>query len=270
MTTALQVIEAQAGEAPISLGIILGSGLGGLTDDVDNAVTIPFADIPGFPVSTVSGHAGALNIGEIAGRRVALVSGRAHYYEGGGAGVMRPVVETLHDMGAGALFLSNAAGSTRPEIGPGSLVVLRDHINFRGADPLIGEPSDARFVNLLNAYSPRLRALIRDVDPVPEGVYAWFSGPSFETPAEIDAVRMLGADLVGMSTVPECILARFFGMEVAAVSVVTNLAAGMAAHGPSHAETKREAALAEARFRALVRAFVAGYEPADKGQEVNA
>lgn len=255
--TAAEVIRARAGAGPVALGIVLGSGLGGLADEVEG-VRIPFADIPGFPVSTVSGHAGALVVGTLEGLRVALVAGRVHYYEGAGPAAMRPVLAALRDLGVRRLLLTNAAGSTREALPPGSLVALSDHIAFSGLNPLIGEPSDARFVDMVEAYSPALRARLRAAGGIPEGVYAWFSGPSFETPAEIRAIRVLGADLVGMSTVPEAILARFLGMEVAAVSVVTNYAAGMTGAALSHGETKAEAGKAAERFRALVRGFCRG------------
>lgn len=254
MTEAARILRAQAGDAPLEAALILGSGLGELAHEVEGPA-IPFADLPGFPVSTVSGHAGAVVVGVLEGRRVAALSGRVHFYEGGGADVMRPALETLAALGARRLLLTNAAGSTRDDLPPGSLVALSDHINLAGVNPLIGAQGDARFVNLVDAYSPDLRALLR-AQGLPEGVYAWFSGPSFETPAEIRAARTLGADLVGMSTVPECILARWLGIEVAAISLVTNYAAGMTGTALSHDETKREAAAAAARFRAVVRAFL--------------
>jgi purine-nucleoside phosphorylase len=162
-------------------------------------------------------------------------------------------------LGATAVLLTNSAGSTREDFGPGTLVAISDHINFSGANPLIGVEGDGRFVDMVDAYSPGLRARLRGAEAIPEGVYAWFSGPSFETPAEIRAIRKLGADLVGMSTVPEAILARYLGLEVAAVSLVTNLAAGMTGAGLSHDETKEEAAKAATRFKALVRNFVRSF-----------
>ncbi|WP_118137175.1 purine-nucleoside phosphorylase [Oceanicella sp. SM1341] len=255
LTAAAQQVSAAGGQ-PAAIGLVLGSGLGALADEVEEAQRFPFAELPGFPLSTVSGHAGELVLGRLDGVRVALVSGRVHAYEGGGAAVMRPVLETLRDLGVTDLLLTNSAGSTRAEWAPGSLVAIADHINLSGMNPLIGEETDARFLSMVDAYDPGLRARLGDI---PEGVYAWFSGPSFETPAEIRAVRALGADLVGMSTVPECILARFLGMRVAAVSVVTNLAAGMTGEALSHAETKSEAAKARARFRALVKDFVRSF-----------
>jgi purine-nucleoside phosphorylase len=263
MTAAARLVREATGGAPVRLGVVLGSGLGGLAAEVEGP-RFPFALLPGFPQSTVSGHAGELVVGLMEGVRVALLSGRVHAYEGGGAAVMRPVLETLRALGADTLLLTNSAGSTREDLPPGSLVAIADHINLSGLNPLIGEPTDARFVNLVDAYAPALRARLRAVAPMAEGVYAWFSGPSFETPAEIRMARAMGADLVGMSTVPECILARFLGMEVAAVSLVTNLAAGMTGAALSHEETKAEAAKAGLRFRALVRGFVRGFA-ADAG-----
>lgn len=254
MTAAAEILRARAGAEPVEVALILGSGLGGLADAVDG-VAVPYAELPGFPRATVSGHAGRMVIGRLEGRRVAVLAGRAHYYEGGGAAVMRPCLETLRALGTGTLVLTNAAGSTREDLPPGSLVAIADHINLAGANPLIGIEDDSRFVDMVDAYDPALRARLRSLG-LPEGVYAWFSGPSFETPAEIRMARLLGADLVGMSTVPECILARWLGIPVAAVSLVTNLAAGMSGTGLSHAETKREAAAAAARFEAVIRDFL--------------
>lgn len=254
------VIRNRAGAEAPTLGITLGSGLGTLTEAVTDAVEIPFADLPGFPVSSVSGHAGSILVGDLRGTRVALLAGRSHYYERGDAGAMATPVRTMAELGTGILALSNAAGSTRRHMGPGSLMVLNDHINFRGQDPLIGYPDDSRFIDMSNAYDPELRALLFDVtadqgSKLSEGVYAWFSGPSFETPAEIRAISMLGADAVGMSTVPETILARHAGMRVAAVSVITNFAAGMQAEPLSHEQTKRESARASERFKNLFAGF---------------
>lgn len=263
MSAAAAAVRARTALVP-KIGFVLGSGLGAMAEELDAAARFPFADLPGFPVSTVSGHAGALTLGLLEGVPVAMVAGRKHYYEAGDAAAMRPVLECLKALGAEILFLTNAAGSTRPEMGPGSLMMLSDHINFSGRDPLIGEAGDDRFVSMVDAYDPKLRMRLRwwaeeaEIE-LHEGVYAWFSGPSFETPAEIRAIRTLGADAVGMSTAPETILARRLGLAVVAVSVVTNLAAGMTGAALSHHETKAEAAKAEARFRALLRAFTGSF-----------
>ncbi|TYO91265.1 purine-nucleoside phosphorylase [Oceanicella actignis] len=260
MTQAAQIIREAAGDEPVRLGLVLGSGLGALAEEVEDAAAFAFSELPGFPVSGVSGHAGALSVGRLRGVRVALLSGRAHYYEKGDPAAMRTPIETLRALGAEAVLLTNSAGSTRADMPPGSLMIIRDHINFSGLNPLIGEEGDARFVNMVDAYDPELRARLHEAGAgLFEGVYAWFSGPSFETPAEIEAIRMLGADAVGMSTVPETILARRFGLRVAAVSVITNFAAGMTGQALSHDETKTEAARAQTRFRALVRHFVESF-----------
>ena len=263
MTEAADLIRAAAPE-PIRMGMVLGSGLGGLAEELTDPVAFPFDQLPGFPVSTVSGHAGALTVGRLRGTQVAVLSGRKHYYEAGDAAAMRTPLETFKALGAPFVFLTNAAGSTREAMGPGSLMALTDHINFSGRDPLIGLPGDDRFVSMVNAYDDKLRFRLKfwaDEAGIElhEGVYAWFSGPSFETPAEIDAIRMLGADAVGMSTAPETIICRHIGLEVVAVSCVTNYAAGMTGEALSHAETKSEAAKAEETFRTLIRAFVGSF-----------
>ena len=249
------------------LGIVLGSGLGSLADEVEGAISIAYQDLPGFPVPTVSGHVGRLVVGRLEGRRVALFQGRGHYYERGDARAMAVAIETFKRLGGKTLLLTNAAGGLREEWFPPALVSITDHINFVGANPLIGLHSDERFVPLTNAYDADLRTLLRHVAldaeiPLHEGVYMWFSGPSFETPAEIHAARLLGADLVGMSTVPEVILARLHGLRCLAVSLVTNFAAGLAGGDPSHAETKEVAALGSANFKQLLRAFIRAYQPA--------
>jgi purine-nucleoside phosphorylase len=244
-----------------SAAIILGTGLGGLADELTDTVSLPYADIPHFPLSRVSGHAGRLVAGTLAGSQVLLLQGRSHYYETGDAGAMRIQVALVAALGIPVLVLTNAAGSVHPDIRPGSLVAICDHLNLSGANPLLGDQTERRFVPLTDAYDPRLRELMQDAAHrsglvLPEGVYAWMSGPSFETPAEIRMVRILGGDLVGMSTVPEVILARYHGLRVAAVSVVTNLAAGIEGAVPSHQETKDVAAEAAGRFKRLLRAFM--------------
>ncbi|MFN3615063.1 MAG: purine-nucleoside phosphorylase [Rubrimonas sp.] len=258
--TAADAIRARAGAETPALAVVLGSGLGGLADRVEDAVSIPYADLPGFPRAGVTGHAGALVVGWLGGARVALLAGRAHYYEHGDPRVMRGAVEAMARLEIEALLLSNAAGSTRPAMGPGALGASSDHIAWSGLNPLIGEEGDARFVDMSRAYDADLLARLKGCDPdLHEGVYAWFSGPSFETPAEIRAVAMLGADAVGMSTVPETIFARYFGLRVAGVSVITNLAAGLSPVALSHAQTKAEADRAAERFEALAIRFAGGF-----------
>ena len=195
-------------------------------------------------------------IGDLEGARVAVFGGRAHYYESGRGDAMRLPLEVLKALGGERLILTNAAGSMHPDINPGDLMMLNDHINFSGLNPLIGEPTDARFVPMTEPYDPEICAALRaaaeaeDV-ALAEGVYAWYSGPSFETKAEIRAIRMLGADAVGMSTVPEVILARFLGLKVAAISTVTNKAAGLSDENISHEHTKAMAPLGAAKLERI-------------------
>lgn len=253
-------IRARAGDAPVRFGLVLGSGLGHLADAVAG-VAIDYADLPGFPHAGVAGHNPKLVIGDLEGVRVAVFGGRAHYYETGRADAMRLPIETLAALGAEALILTNAAGSLRADIAPGNLMMLSDHIAFSGLNPLIGESSSDRFVPLADAYDPALRVALAAAASaegvaLPEGVYAWFSGPSFETPAEIRAVGILGADAVGMSTVPEVILARFLGLRVAAVSNMTNMAAGLSDEALSHAHTIATAPQGAARLERVLRRFL--------------
>jgi xanthosine phosphorylase len=245
------------------LGLVLGSGLGALADAVEDAVAIDYAELPGFPRPGVAGHGGRLVLGRLSGLPVACLQGRHHVYEGGDPGAMRAPIRALRLAGAAALLITNAAGSLRPESPPGSLMAIADHVNMLGVNPLTG-PNDGevgpRFPSLREAYDPALRGLLRhcaaQLDlPLPEGVYLAAHGPSFETPAEIRAFRTLGADAVGMSTVPEVILARHCGLRVAAVSAITNLAEGMGAEPLSHEQTLRQAALAAGDLTRLVTAF---------------
>lgn len=259
---ALDALRAAAFSGPYACAIVTGTGLGRIAADLKDAASLDYENIPGFPGAGVSGHRGRLHRGRIAGRPVLVFEGRAHAYERGEAAAMRVPLACAKALGAKRLLLTNASGSLRPGIGPGSLVTITDHINLSGFNPLVGEGSDARFVPMTDAYDPALR---RHLDAAalscglefPAGIYAWFSGPSFETPAEVRMAGILGADLVGMSTVPEVILARFLGLPVAAVSVVTNLAAGIAGGAPRHEETKAVAARAAADLARLIRAFVA-------------
>lgn len=258
--TNLDLIHARAGAEPVRLGLILGSGLGHLAQAVDG-LAIPYADLAGFPHAGVSGHNPNLVIGTLEGVRVAVFGAREHYYENGNPAAMRPALELLKSLGAEALIATNAAGSLRADIKPGDLMLLSDHINFSGLNPLIGEATDARFVPMTAAHDPDLRAALRAAAlaegiALPEGVYAWYSGPSFETPAEIRAIKILGGDAVGMSTVPEVILARFLGLRVAAISTITNMAAGLSDEQISHDHTKAMAPLGAAKLERILRAFL--------------
>jgi len=226
--------------------LVLGSGLGSLVTKIENQKRFSYENLDGFPVSGVSGHAGELITGTIAGTNVIVLSGRTHYYEHGDAAAMRAPLETLKASGVKRIILTNSAGSVIKDMAPGSVMQIKDHINFSGTNPLIGEPSDERFVGMTTAYDKPLRKAFRKVAEdnnieIYRGVYMWFSGPSFETPAEIKMARRMGADAVGMSTVPEVILARFLGLEAAAFSVITNFGAGMTGNELSHTETKEMA-----------------------------
>jgi len=259
---AVAFLEAEGFSGPYACAIVTGTGLGPLAGGLSEATHLPYAAIPGFPRAGVSGHAGRLHRGRLAGRRVLVFEGRVHAYETGDAAAMRVPLAAAGRLGAGCLLLTNSCGSLMVEAGPGSLVTLADHINLSGLNPLVGEASEARFVPMTGAYDPALRALLAQAAraeelALHEGVYAWFLGPSFETPAEIRMAGRLGADLVGMSTVPETILARFLGIPVAAVSLVTNHAAGLKGGDPHHAETKAVAARAGADLARLAAAFVA-------------
>ncbi|AQS49517.1 purine-nucleoside phosphorylase [Thioclava nitratireducens] len=255
-----QLIRERAGDEAPRLGLILGSGLGHLAEEVEG-VAIPYSELPGFPHAGVSGHNPKLVIGTLEGVRVAVFGGRVHYYEHGNPAEMRLPLEILKELGCESLLLTNAAGSLREDIQPGGLMMLNDHINFSGNNPLIGEPSDARFVPLTEAHDPNIRAGLKAAAraegiELPEGVYCWFSGPTFETPAEIRAAKVFGADAVGMSTVPEVILARFLGLRVAAVSVITNMGAGMAQENISHEQTKAIAPMGAAKLEQVLRRYL--------------
>ena len=260
---AAAVIEREAAGRRPRLGLILGSGLGGLADALQDATAIGYADLPGFPEPGVAGHGGKLILGTLEGLPVACLQGRRHVYEGGDPGAMRAPVRALRRAGAVALLVTNAAGSLRPSSPPGSLMAISDHINLLGVNPLTGPNDDAvgpRFASMRDAYDPALRGVLRQCAArlgiaLPEGVYLATHGPSFETPAEIRAFRTLGADAVGMSTVPEVILARHCGLRVAAVSAITNLAEGMGGETLSHEQTLRNADVAARDLTRLVAAF---------------
>ena len=256
------IAELAPGFVP-QLGIVLGSGLGGLAGALEDPVAIPYAELPGFPAPGIAGHSGQLVLGRLGGLDVACFQGRRHVYEGGDPGAMRAPIRALRLTGAAALLATNAAGSLRPECPPGSLMAIADHINMLGVNPLTGPNDDGvgpRFPSLRDAYDPAMRGLLRRCAAalgieLPEGVYLATQGPSFETPAEIRAFRTLGADAVGMSTVPEVILARHCGLRVAAVSAITNLAEGMGGETLSHEQTLRFAALAAGDLARLVTHF---------------
>ncbi|MBW6423540.1 purine-nucleoside phosphorylase [Rhizobium sp. XQZ8] len=242
--------------------IVLGSGLGSLVDQVSRQIRVSYAELDGFPVSGVTGHAGELVAGYLGEEPVIMLSGRAHYYEHGDASAMRFPIEVMRGLGVQNLILTNSAGSLREDMPPGSVMQIADHINYSGMNPLIGERGDRRFVGMTSAYDAEMaldmrNAAIRAGIPLFSGVYMWFSGPSFETPAEIRMARILGADAVGMSTVPEVILARYYGLKVAAASVITNFGAGMTGAELSHDETKDMAPIGGQRLAAILKEMLA-------------
>jgi purine-nucleoside phosphorylase len=245
--------------------IVLGSGLGGLADELDDPVAIPFGDLPGWPAATAPGHVGRLLLGRLAGRTVIMLQGRFHLYEGNDPGLVVQPVLLFHALGARALVLTNAAGGLDPSFGPGTLMIMRDHINLTGRNPLIGTNVEAlgpRFPDMTEAWSPRLRARLHaaataeEID-VREGVYIGLTGPTYETPAEVRMLAALGGDAVGMSTVLECIAARWVGLEVCGVSLVTNAGAGYSGAPLTHEEVLEAGASAGPRLARVIRRFIA-------------
>lgn len=268
MSDAVRVLAERAGSAP-RVGVVLGSGLGAVAEAVEDPVILGYDELPGFPRPSVHGHAGQAVLGRLAGVPVVVLQGRAHLYEGGDPDALRTPVRALRGAGAEILILTNAAGSLRPEVGPGSLMAITDHINLTGVNVLVGPNDDAigpRFPSLRDAYDPalldELRSSARELGiPLSEGVYLGVMGPSFETPAEIRAFRSLGADAVGMSTIQETILARHCGLRVAAVSVITNLAEGLAQEPLSHEQTLQSAERAAGELARLLLNFIPRLAP---------
>jgi xanthosine phosphorylase len=265
--TPRQAADAIAAAAPgfrPRVGIVLGSGLDALAKQIVEPITLDYARIPGFPRPSVAGHAGKLTLGRLGGVRVACLQGRAHLYEGGPPARIALPVRTLKLIGCDLLLLTNAAGALRPDLTPGSLMLISDHINFMGANPLVGPNDDAvgpRFPTLDGLYDPTFRQMLRTAAKrlglaLAEGIYLACLGPNFETPAEVRAFARLGADAVGMSSVPEAIVARHCGLGVVALSVITNLAAGLGPSAHGHAETLAMAARAGGDLARLVAAFL--------------
>jgi len=248
------------------IGMVLGSGLGAVSEQIENSVVFNYDELPGFTVSHVEGHASKLHLGMLKGVPVVCFEGRAHMYEGTkeAIAVLRTVIRTFRLLGGEILLTTNAAGSLRPEAGPGYLVLVKDHINFMFSHPLIGRNDDEfgdRFVAMDDVYDAKLRKMLRDIAqkkkiPFIEGVYLGNSGPTYETHAEVRAYKILGADVVGMSTVPEVIIARHCGLKIATVSYVVNLAAGMSDEIPSHDMTLKNAKLAVDNVADLFLTFV--------------
>ncbi|TDQ64305.1 purine-nucleoside phosphorylase [Maritalea mobilis] len=258
----MRLIQERAGDEPIAAALVLGSGFAALGEMLKDPVTINYDELQGFPGGGVTGHGKNLLIGELEGKRVALLTGRAHYYEHGNAAAMKMAIQTLAGLGIDTLMLTNAAGSIVNDIRPGDLMLINDHINFSGLNPLIGLAGDKRFVNMVDAYDPALRQKAldiaeRDFLDLKQGVYTWYSGPSFETPAEIKMIQGFGAQAVGMSTVPECILGRYYDMRVWGCSFITNMGAGMSDEHLSHDHTQTMVASGGERMQSLLTKMIA-------------
>lgn len=246
------------------IAVMLGSGLGAVADLMKDTATISYGALPGFPQPTVAGHEGLMRVGNVDGQPAYFLKGRQHLYEGKGMGGMKTMIRTLKTLGVETLVLTNAAGSVRTDYPPGTVVAITDHINLSGTNPLTGPNDDEwgpRFPAMNNAWDDKLRAILLDAGEnagvtAGVGVYACFHGPTFETPAEVMMAKTLGADLVGMSTVPENIIARHCGIKCLGLSAVTNLAEGLTDEPLSHEQTLAGAKLAEEKMATLIRAFI--------------
>jgi purine-nucleoside phosphorylase len=260
---AAEAIRSRIPDVP-EIGIVLGSGLGDFAGSLGNAVTMAYGDLPHWPASRVIGHDGRLVVGTIAGRTVAALAGRAHLYEGHDARTVSFAVRVLGLLGVKTLILTNAAGGVNTGFSQGALMVIDDHINLTGLNPLVGENDErfgARFPDMTEVYSSRLRKIADRVGKamnllLPHGIYVALLGPSYETPAEIRYLRTIGADAVGMSTVPEALVARHMGMEVLGISCITNMAAGVLPHPLDHAEVMETARRIRGQFIALLEGII--------------
>ena len=259
VAAAVQYLTSLLPRTP-ELAVVLGSGLGGLADRIEDPVMIPYASVPGFPLSTAPGHAGRFVAGRLGDRYVLCMQGRFHYYEGHEMSAIALPVRVIKALGCRALVLTNAAGGVNWDFSVGDFMLITDHINFMGANPLRGENDDSigpRFCDMSAVYTPELQQVARKAAAdlglvLREGVYLGYMGPSFETPAEIRAFRTLGADAVGMSTACEAIVARHMGLEVCGISCITNLAAGLSGKELSHQEVQETADRVAQQFQSLV------------------
>jgi purine-nucleoside phosphorylase len=255
--TAQETLTARAAGFAPHVAVVLGSGWGGLTAHIQDPVRIPYAELQGFPTAGVAGHGGELWLGHIGAQAVAVMSGRKHGYETGAVDGMKLPLQVLQSMGCQVLVQTNAAGSLRADLPPLSLMAISDHLNLPQRSPLVGETGSERFVSMVDAYDPALlaHALARAAEQgtsLHSGTYAWAFGPQFETPAEIRMLMRLGADAVGMSTVPETILARYLGLRVLALSLITNMGAGLSQEHLSHAHTLSQASAASQNASAVL------------------
>ena len=261
---AVDAVRERTGDRRPTVGLILGSGLGGFADQLEDAVRVPYGELPGFPVSTVVGHAGTLVVGGMSGVTCVAMQGRVHYYEGHSAATVAFPARVLVALGARTLVVTNAAGGVNASFEPGTLMLIRDHLNLLGDNPLRGENDDRlgpRFPDMTTAYPAALRSLAREASAelgvtLAEGVYASMSGPTYETPAEVRMLATLGADATGMSTVPEVIVANHMGARVLGISCITNKAAGITGEALSHEEVTETAARIRDTFQGLLRGII--------------
>ncbi|MDR6998620.1 purine-nucleoside phosphorylase [Neobacillus niacini] len=260
---AAEFLKGKYSKTP-KIGLILGSGLGVLADEIIDPVKIPYHEIPEFPVSTVEGHAGQLVFGSLSGAEVVAMQGRFHFYEGYSMDKVTFPVRVMKELGVEMLIVTNAAGGVNESFSPGDLMIITDHINFMGTNPLIG-PNDSnlgvRFPDMSEAYTKELRSIAKEIAgsiniEVKEGVYVGFTGPVYETPAEIRMARVLGGDAVGMSTVPEVIVARHGGLKVLGISCITNMAAGILDQPLSHDEVIETTEKVKANFLSYIKEIV--------------
>jgi purine-nucleoside phosphorylase len=264
ITEAADFIRAKLGDFQPEIALTLGSGMGIIADEVENPVRIPYADIPHYPVSTVKGHAGRLVAGTLNGKKVLVMQGRVHFYEGHPVSTLGFPVRVFHQLGIEKLILTNAAGAVNQALNVGDLMIITDHINFTFTNPLIGpneEDLGPRFPDNARTYSPRLIEVARKTGEklgikTKEGVYQFMTGPSYETPAEVQMSRMIGADAVGMSTFPEALTANHCGMEVLGISFIANLAAGLSPTQLSHAEVMETSEMVRDKVITLIKGIV--------------
>ena len=261
----LALISDRAHGFRARIGVVLGSGMADFVKQMERQTVFSYGDLPGFPRTNVVGHPGRLVLGWIGPTPIVALQGRAHFYEHGDAAAMKLPIQTLAELGCEAMIATNAAASLRAEWGTGSVVMISDHISLTQISPLFHEAGNRRFIDMVDAYDPAMRrdlaaqAKALGID-LPEGVYVWFSGPQFETPAEVRAARILGGDIVGMSTAPDAIMARREGMKVAGFSIITNLGAGMSKEAMSHEHTMEYAGIAAAKLGKLLAGYIAGYK----------
>tara|TARA_Y100000590_G_scaffold177227_1_gene202400 strand:+ start:1053 stop:1868 length:816 start_codon:yes stop_codon:yes gene_type:complete len=264
-SSAVEIINSLKPNFKPTISIILGSGLGGFTDKIKNRDEIPYKDLAGFPKTTVLGHSGKLVFGSIGQSQVLVFQGRAHYYEKGDSNSMRIPIETVKALGCSRMIITNSSGAINPEYKPGEVILIRDHINYSGISPLLGKNGPSMFIDMTKVYDLKQRRIFLAVAKeksfeLREGVYIWFPGPNFETPAEINMAKLLGADVVGMSTVPEVILGRYYGIKISVLSLITNMAAGVSDGLLSHELTIKMAKKGAHKINDLLSGFSYSYQ----------